>query len=409
MKPGTPFFVGGRLLEAREARGLSAAALADLVDVRRETIYQIEAGRITPGPALFARLQQTLRMPPAFFFEEDDNKSEEADLVLFRSMRSAAKPARQRARRRLRWLKRVTQFAEEFVDLPPFDVPDYGFPGDPVAIRDNQIEEVADDLRRRWSLGNGPISNVTWLIENHGIIVAREDLGADELDAAILRSSGKVFVLLGADKGTDVRSRMDAAHELGHIVIHRNCPPPTSEKDPLHKLMEEQAFRFAGSFLLPEESFANEVWSCTLDELLALKAKWRVAVAAMIMRAASLRLISKPQEGRLWRQYSSRKWKKGEPYDDEWSPEQPFLLRRSFEMMLESKVVSIDRVLNEIKLPATDIEVLAGLPHGTISNGPSPISFRKNEPGVSNERNNIVSFQRGSRPVESSAPDHARS
>jgi predicted transcriptional regulator len=50
MKPGTPGFVGARLKEAREARFLSAIALADLVGVSRQAISLYENGAKTPGP-----------------------------------------------------------------------------------------------------------------------------------------------------------------------------------------------------------------------------------------------------------------------------------------------------------------------------------------------------------------------
>ncbi len=392
MKPGTPFFVGPRLREAREARGLSVATLADLVDVARETIYQIEADRITPGPALFSSLQDALRMPPAFFFDPvEPDASDDAD-VLFRSLSSATKPARQRAKRRLGWLRRVSGFVQEFVDLPRLDVPDYGLAADPVAISDDEIEQIASDLRQRWALGAGPISNVTWLIENHGVIVAREDLGADELDAVLMREHANVFVLLGADKASAVRSRMDVGHELGHVVLHPRCPRPKSDKDPNHKLMEQQAFRFAGAFLLPAESFAQDIWSASLEELLALKPKWRMAVSAMILRAAHLGLISENQKDKLWRQHTFRKWKRSEPYDDEWSTEQPALLRRSFELIREAGVASVDRILNEIKLPASDIESLAGLPRGSLTEGIIPLTFRAEAVGHAAETGTVVTF-----------------
>ena len=408
MRPGTPFFVAGKLLEAREGRGLSAAALADLVEVRRETVYQLESGKITPGPALFERLQIALRMPAAFFFDPLDDR-EQGDLVLFRSLRSATKPARQRARWRLHWLKRITHFVEEFVDLPPFDVPDYDLQMDPLNIPTQHIEEIAEDLRRRWVLGQGPISNITWLLENRGIILAREDLGAEDLDAAILGIPTRVFVLLGADKGTDVRSRMDAAHELGHILLHRHCPAPTSDKDPRHKVMEQQAFRFAGAFLLPADSFGSDVWSCTLEEFLALKPKWRVAVSAMILRASHLGLISEDKQRRLWQQYSRRRWKKGEPFDAEWTPEQPVLLRRSVELVLDAGAASVDRFLSELKLPPTDIELLAGLSPGTLSHGPSPIRFRGGASTPSAFEDNVLTFDRQPKPSSSNALDRARS
>ncbi len=395
MKPGTPPFVGARLQEGREARGLSAAALADLAAVSRQTIYQLESGRITPSPALFARLVESLRLPPAFFLTAPEDDA--AAKVLFRSLTSATRAARLRARRRLAWLERMTFFVREYVDLPSFDVPPCVSATDPVAIRDDDIEWTAEALRQRWGLGKGPISNVTWLLENRGLILARADLAADQLDAVLHQRNGGVYVILGSDKGSAVRSRLDAAHELGHVAMHRACPEPAGEKDPIHKLMEQQAFHFAGSFLLPAESFTSDLWSCTLDEFLALKPKWRVSVAAMIMRARRLNIISDVTERRLWMQYSRRGWKRGEPFDGEWPPEQPVLLRRSFELMLFEGGMSPDQVLHELRLDPGDIEELAGLPRGMMINGPpgpTPIAFRLGDSAEGEGQGNVVAFRK---------------
>jgi hypothetical protein len=192
---------------------------------------------------------------------------------------------------------------------------------------------------------------------------------------------------------------MDAAHELGHIVLHRRCPAPKSDKDPRHKLMETQAFRFATSFLLPSESFANDIFVCNLEELLAIKPKWRVSVAAMITRAAQLDLIAADQHARLRRTYSNRKWKRREPFDDEWIPEQPVFLRRSLELVLGAGVASADSIVNDVRLPATDIEDLTGLPRGTLSDGPLPLSFRSSEEaGRAGNDGIIVPFRTSTEP-----------
>jgi Zn-dependent peptidase ImmA (M78 family)/transcriptional regulator with XRE-family HTH domain len=393
MKPGTPLFVGIRLQEAREARGLNVATLADLVDVRRETIYQIESGRITPGPALFEQIQVALRMPAAYFLDRNAESEPDEVLILFRSMSSATKLSRLRAKRRLQWFARITQLVDQYVEVPVLDVPQLDLASDPIAISDECIEAVAESMRTHWALGKGPIANVTWLLENHGVLVAREDLGAETMDAALLYRDGRAHVLLASDKGTDVRSRMDAAHELGHIAVHRHVASPKSDKDPRHKVMEEQAFKFAGAFLLPAESFASDAWSFTLDELVALKKKWRVSVSAMIMRARRLNLISAEHEEKLWKQYGTRRWRKAEPLDDELVPEQPAYLRRALELMLAANVVSTDSILNEIKIPATDIEDLTGLPRGAISDGPVPIAFRGASQKHESTKDNIVPFR----------------
>ena len=52
--------IQNRLAELRQKRGISAAALARQVDVRRQTIYAIEAGNYVPNTLVSLRLAQAL-------------------------------------------------------------------------------------------------------------------------------------------------------------------------------------------------------------------------------------------------------------------------------------------------------------------------------------------------------------
>ncbi len=53
---------------------------------------------------------------------------------------------------------------------------------------------------------------------------------------------------LATDKMSFPRRQMDAAHELAHVVLHRDVTP-LELKDNL-KFIEAQAFRLASAFLL---------------------------------------------------------------------------------------------------------------------------------------------------------------
>ncbi|GAA3688320.1 hypothetical protein GCM10022267_88860 [Lentzea roselyniae] len=88
---------------------------------------------------------------------------------------------------------------------------------------------------------------------------------------------------LGADKGLRDRSRFDAAHELGHLVL-RGADGPIADK-----ATESQANEFAAAFLMPAEDIAHEL-PARLDwpALLRLKAKWHVSLAALLVRAKTL-------------------------------------------------------------------------------------------------------------------------
>lgn len=57
--------------------------------------------------------------------------------------------------------------------------------------------------------------------------------------------------------------------------------------------------------------------------------RWKVSVAAMIMRCYQLDIIDEDQKVRLYKGRSARKWVKGEPYDDKVPFEQSRLLNRA--------------------------------------------------------------------------------
>src|SRR5690625_5554033 len=91
------------------------------------------------------------------------------------------------------------------------------------------------------------------------------------------------------------------AHEIGHWVLHQNINPQELDKDE-YKTIEVEANKFASTLLLPKDSFGNELSSKIVDEIdtyYNLKRKWNVSMAAMIMRARDLNIISARKSTRL--------------------------------------------------------------------------------------------------------------
>ena len=149
--------------------------------------------------------------------------------------------------------------------------------------------------RRFWGLNDHSISNMVWLIENHGGLVGRMELGSEKLDAFSQwnREESTPYFILGSDKESAARSRYNLAHELGHLSIHRNVSRDLFADKAIFKLIESQANRFAGCFLLPESTFGAEfVRRPTLDLFRSLKNKWNVSIQLMIMRCSDLGIIS---------------------------------------------------------------------------------------------------------------------
>ena len=379
MKPGTPGFVGERLRTAREARGLSAASFASVIGVSRAAVTQYEKGRQTPSPDVMRAITERLNLPLHHFLR-DLPVSEGEEVVFYRSLSSTTKAARTKAQQRYAWFRDIVAHLRRYVKFPSVNVPEFDLPNDkPAEIRQEDIEESATQTRRFWGIGDNPIGNTALLLEKNGVIVGCHDLDSDKLDAFSEwnQVDGAPYVILNSEKGTAVRHRFDVGHELAHLTLHRNVGRPTLNTRSMFSLMEDQANRFSGAFLLPEHEFAKDLHTVSLDLLRALKAKWRVSIGAMIKRAAHLGFLSETQERRLWINYSRRGWRKHEPLDDQLENEGPRYLRRCIELLVQKNVVQCEDLSFQLALPPSDIEQLVGLPSGFFESDEPEIEFKK--------------------------------
>ncbi len=381
MRLGTPGFVGARLREAREVRGLTTIALAEMTGVSRQAISQYEKGRSSPSPDVLVSLARVLNVPETFFTKPERQLNR--GTIFYRSMSSATKGARARAEGRFSWLRDIVAYLSEFVAFPESNFPDLGLPRDPLLLSDDDIERAAEDVRRYWGMRDGPIGNMVLLLENQGAVIARDLLGADTLDglSEFVATDRRPYIIIGTDKGTPVRWRFDAAHELGHLVLHSGLDQERLAKPAEFKQIEDQAHRFAAAFLLPLGPFGEDFFAANLDTLRSIKPKWKVSIAMMIMRARHGGFISEETEGRLWINYSRRRYRGNEPYDDSMTSEEPKLLRRSFELLLDVGGQTPDDITTNLALPPSDIEALSGLPTGYLSGDFTPISLLPHKEG----------------------------
>jgi Zn-dependent peptidase ImmA (M78 family)/DNA-binding XRE family transcriptional regulator len=367
MTTGTPGFVGARLTEARQAFGLTKVALAEMINLTPAAITQYENGPQSPRADVMDRLCDKLGFPRTFFL---NLPAQDEDSPLFwRSNASATKIARERCYPRLRWLKEITAYQKQYLEFPKLDLPRLHIPEDFRSLTFSQIDHLAQECREWWNFGSGPIPDLLLEMENSGIVTARINVAADSLDAFSQWASvyESPFVILGKDKASAVRSRFDAAHELFHLLAHRKIDRRRVKNTSDWKLLEEQAHRFAAAFLLPEKSFVDELWAPTLDGMLARKERWKVSVAMMIVRCEHIGIISSDQVKRLWINYNRRGWRGEEPLDNILKFEEPRVLRRGFEALIDENVRSREQIISDLCLPAREIEQLSALPAGYLS------------------------------------------
>lgn len=374
-RPSTKgFFVKERLIEAREARDITQAGLAKAIGRSGPTISNWERGQTAPEPHLLDELAAALGVRPGYLLKPVPAHGEHA--IFFRSLANAAARARTRERARVRWLQHVSLALQDLLEFPDIDIPAFVAPGDYVRLDKADLERVAAEMRLHWGLGESPIPNMVLVAENAGIVVGVDEVGSTKIDGQSTWSDvdGRPYMLLACDKNTAFRRQMDVAHELAHLVLHRGAT--SSDLEMNFDLIEEQAKYLAGAFLLPHRAFASEVASLSLEGFRALKPRWCVSIGAMIMRAREIEMLTEQAAEYLWRYRSARGWHKKEPLDspEETPVEQPRLIRRSIEMIIEARVrTKRDLLDTDIGLGADTVEMLAALPVNFFTEAPANV------------------------------------
>jgi Zn-dependent peptidase ImmA (M78 family)/transcriptional regulator with XRE-family HTH domain len=361
--------IPARLVDARKAARLNQTELSERIGVTRQAVSTYERGDRIPEAETFSRICEVLAQPAAFF------TTEEAPVFGDYSVRFFRKFGPDTARRNdacavyTRWFVQAAKYLEGHVNYPAVDV-SHKAPADPTGrYSEEEIELAAEECRQQWGLGLGPISNVIALVESKGVAVCRYEIENERIDAFSFWNGERPFIFCASDRDSGARARFDVAHELGHLILHRWIEPEELENPKTLKLIEREADRFAGSFLLPRKSFPNEVYSPRLDAFLDLKRRWRVSIQAMIYRCSDLGVIDDLQFTNLYKQLSFRKWRTREPLDDpQTNPiEQPRLLRRAVEMIIEGKRRHPDEIAADLPFNRATLETLCNLPPGFLS------------------------------------------
>lgn len=375
MTVGVTGFVGERLTEAREARGvMTRTSLADLLQVvSAEAIRQYENNICNPRADVVSVMAEKLGVKEAFFFRPLPKK--ERNPIFWRSRHAATKADRVVAERKFSWAKCICdEYLKSYLDMPALVMPsqkELGVPADPKNLSDDEIERIAERCRVFWGLGTMPVPNMTTFLENNGLLITCGQLESKKLDAFsnVSEYDSSFHVFLGTDNDNGPRSRFDAAHELGHLILHSHLSQEylDDEKVKKHSLIEHQAYRFASAFLMPSDSFRGDVWMTSLEGLLSLKERWGVSVAAMIKRCDVLGMLDETHARRLWINYN-RAWKtKGEDDDDKVPFEAPQLMKRSFEVLINSGVRTKAQIVYDLPYSQRDIESLMNLPEGYLN------------------------------------------
>ncbi|MGA2173294.1 MAG: XRE family transcriptional regulator [Sedimentisphaerales bacterium] len=307
--------VRGEMIQlARESRGLTQNELARKTSISQASISKFERSEKDINDEALEKIAKVLDYPPTFFVRD----------IILRGLGVSGIFHRKRLSISIQILKKIqAEFSIRMSEIATlldnveiqcayafhhYDIGEYDGP-----------EQIAELVRAQWKLPLGPIKSIIGVIENAGGIVFKYDLETRKLDAQSHWISGTPPIFFVNGQIPTDRMRFTLAHEIGHIVMHE-YPTPN---------MEEEAHQFASAFLMPKDEILQDIVPFSIERAVALKSKWKVSIAAIIMRAFDLGVISIAQKQRYFTQLGVLGYRTEEPI--RLPDEEPNLIRRLIE------------------------------------------------------------------------------
>lgn len=361
--------IPARLLEARLAKRLNQTELAEIVGVKRQSISAYESGIKKPEPETMAAIASALEQPIGFFTREDLPTFGDTGVLFYRKVGQDTNRRNQACTIYSKWLGELAFAFEPLVNYPKPDLPYFEPSSQDGRYTEEEIEKMAEAAREHFGLGLGPISNAVRLLESKGVIVSRVEVPGEKIEAFSFWQGERPFIFLASDKGSAVRSRFDVAHEMAHLCAHRWVTREDVEDPESLRAIEKEADRFAAAFLLPRKAFPNEIYAPRLLAFVDLKRRWKVAIQAMIYRCKDLGIFDERQVTNLYKEISRKKWRTKEPLDgpDGLPLEQPLLLRRVAELVIEAGRLPTDQLKSVMGYSSYWLSALSGVPESTFN------------------------------------------
>jgi Zn-dependent peptidase ImmA (M78 family)/DNA-binding XRE family transcriptional regulator len=339
-------FTPKRLSLARKRRGLTKKRLAQALGVTPHTVLRYESGDISPPDEAIAKMAAVLSFPIQFF-HSDEVDEPEADAASFRSLTAISAGERDAALAAGSLAFTLSDWIEQRFDLPDVSMID---------LAGEEPDVAARSLRESWSLGERPIGNIVHLLEAKGVRVFSLAENTRNVDAFSMWRGNRPFVFLNMMK-TAEHSRHDAAHELGHLVLHRLGGPKGRKA-------EDQANQFASSFLIPEADLTATIPRIhTINQVVQFKKRWGVSVMSLIHRLNRVGILSPWQYRMFCIQATELGYRTAEPFGI--AREQSVVWQKVLTALWRERVTKKE-IAEALHVPVQEIENLV---FGLANNG----------------------------------------
>lgn len=317
-------FNNTRLELARKRRSLTKKELAENLNLSIQTLSDWETGKTVPKFDNVVELAKFLNFPVEFFDNEESFANLDPQKVTFRALTKMRASDRDMALACGSLAIYLNTWIENKFNLPQCNIPFY---------ENCKPEEAAQKLKQYWNITEDYIENTIYILEKNGVRVYSLSENCNDFDAFSTWENNIPFIFLNTSKSAE-RSRFDAMHELGHLVLHKNC----FTRD---KKIEEEANAFASEMLMPANSVLEyRIVTPTIGNLIQMKQIWNVSLKALIYRLNKLDIITEWTYRLLMVELNKRGYNTSEPLSIE--RETSIILKKVFDILKEDNITLHD-------------------------------------------------------------------
>lgn len=312
-------FNGLILRDLRESFNLSRKDLGDKLNVSEQSIWQYESNIVTPKFENLNALRRIFGVDINYFQREKPvSKVVSSQYIAYRSnLKTSVKSTD----RETVYVSVVDDFINNLlkkVTLPDPIINDLYLEVNNMRQNGSTIDEIAHIVREHLNIDSQNKILIA-AIEKAGVFVFERTLNKDVDAYSTWTEFDRPYIILGKNKSA-VRRMIDIAHELGHILLHKN-QSFSEENTPEIRKIEKEAFQFASALLLDQSDFEEKFTKYVKDptnpnDYLKLKEYYYVSIGALEMRARNLGLITSKQSGYFWGKLTKYGYKNQEPLDD---------------------------------------------------------------------------------------------
>lgn len=274
-----------RLKAARKMNGFSLQDLSDKINNRlnKQAVNRLETGEAKPDSETISLLSKALHVTMDYFFRES---SVALDDVRFRKLKKLPVKEQEKV------IGKTIEYLERYLELEDLLGIENTLKFKPKSVKIKDAADVeieAENLRKKWKLGEDPLYNIVEMLEENNIKVFQVNVDRSFSGmSTVIKDKVAVIVLNESPEIPVARKRFTALHELAHLYLDLSS---FDEKE-----SERMCDIFASAMLLPanklREYLGNKRSQVIMKELYIIGEQYGITMSAIMYKAFNLGIIS---------------------------------------------------------------------------------------------------------------------